>query len=71
MGPDTPNPLFITILRSTGPAPALPLVLTDILAHTKINYNACSVSDGLSATIRFVDKVSDVLVMGSAADVEK
>ena len=42
-------------------------VLADIMGLTKINYNACNYSDGLPVTIRFADKVGDVLVMGSAA----
>lgn len=71
MGPETPNPLFITILRSTGPTPPLRSVLTDILSLTKVNFNSASYSDGLPVTIRFADKVGDVLVMGSAKNAER
>lgn len=66
IGPETPNPLFVTIMRSTGEAPDLRLVLEDIMGLTKINYNACNYSDGLPVTVRFADKVGDVLTMGSA-----
>lgn len=66
IGPETPNPLSITVLRSTGDRPALKSVLADVLALTKINYNACNYSDGLPVTIRFANKVGDVLIMGSA-----
>lgn len=71
IGPETPNPLFITVLRSTGELPNITAVLTDIMGLTKINYNACNYSDGLPVTVRFADKVGDILTMGSAKDSEK
>jgi hypothetical protein len=71
IGPETPNPLLITVLRSTGDLPDIKTVLKDIMGLTKINYNACNYSDGLPVTVRFANKVGDVLTMGSAADSEK
>lgn len=71
IGPETPNPLFITILKHTGDLPDIENVLKDIMGLTKINYNACNYSDGLPVTIRFANKVGDVLTMGSAKDAEK
>jgi hypothetical protein len=71
IGPETPNPLMITILRSTGPAPEIRTVLADVMGLTKINYNACNYSDGLPVTIRFANKVGDVLIMGSAKDADR
>jgi hypothetical protein len=71
IGPETPNPLFITVLKSTGPAPEIKTVLGDIMGLTKINYNACNYSDGLPVTVRFADKVGDILTMGSAKDAER
>jgi hypothetical protein len=71
IGPETPNPIFITVLRSSGAAPAIKQVLEDILALTKINYNACNFGDGLPVTVRFAEKVGDVLVMGAAKGQEK
>jgi hypothetical protein len=71
IGPETPNPLHITILKSTRELPNIIDVLTDILGLTKINYNACNYSDGLPVTIRFANKVGEVLTMGSARDSEK
>lgn len=71
IGPETPNPLFVTVLRSTGKAPKLKTVLTDILGLTKINHNACHYNDGLPVTIRFADRVGDVLITGSAKDHER
>ncbi|MDD9997668.1 MAG: hypothetical protein OXQ89_07980 [Rhodospirillaceae bacterium] len=71
IGPETPNPLFVTVMRSTGDFPRLETVLEDILGLTKINYNACHYNDGLPVTIRFADRVGDVLVMGSPKDHER
>lgn len=71
IGPETPNPLFISLLRSSGEMPKLENVLRDILGLTKINYNACNFNDGLPVTVRFADKVGDVLVMGSAQGHER
>lgn len=71
IGPETPNPIFITVLRSTGDSPEIRTVLRDIMGLTKINYNACNYSDGLPVTIRFANKVGDVLTMGSARDSER
>ena len=71
IGPETPNPLLITITRTTGTLPAIENVLADIMGLTKINYNACNFSDGLPVTVRFADKVGDVLVMGAAQGAER
>lgn len=71
IGPETPNPLLITVLRSTGERPDIRTVLADVMGLTKINYNSCNYNDGLPVTIRFANKVGDVLTMGSARDAEK
>lgn len=71
IGPETPNPLFITILKSSSEMPALRTVLSDIMGPTKINYNACNYNDGSPVTIRFAEKVGDILVMGSAKGAER
>jgi hypothetical protein len=71
IGPETPNPLFISVLRTSNEMPPLEDVLKDILGLTKINYNACNFNDGLPVTVRFADKVGDVLSMGSAKGAEK
>ena len=63
--------LFVTILRTSGELPDIRTVLTDIMGLTKINYNACNYSDGLPVTVRFADKVGDVLAMRSAKDAER
>ncbi|RIJ31041.1 argonaute/piwi family protein [Henriciella algicola] len=66
IGPETPNPLFVTILKSSNDAPEMRTVLQDILGLTKINYNSCNYNDGRPVTIQFADKVGDILIMGSA-----
>ena len=68
IGPETPNPLFITILKSTTGAPPMEVVLKDILGLTKINYNACNYNDGRPVTIQFASKIGDILIMGSAQE---
>lgn len=68
VGPETPNPLFITILRAKYERPALTSVLNDIMGLTKINYNSCNFNDGLPVTVRFAKMVGDILVMGSAKE---
>jgi len=62
---------MVTILRSSGAMPKIRDVLADIMRLTKINYNACHYNDGLPVTVRFADKVGDVLTMGSAKDSER
>jgi hypothetical protein len=71
IGPETPNPLMSTVLRSTGALPSIRTALADIMGLTKINYNACNYSDGLRVTVRFASKVGDVLTMGSAKEVDR
>jgi hypothetical protein len=71
IGPETPNPLFVTVLRSRYEKPKLATVLRDILGLTKINYNSCNFNDGQPVTVRFANMVGDILVMGSAKAVER
>ena len=63
IGPETPNPLFITILRSKNAMPEMKTVLNDIMGLTKINYNSCNFNDGLPVTVRFAKMVGEVLTM--------
>ena len=59
MGPETPNPLQVKILKGEC---ALETVLSDVLGLTKINFNSCLYNDRLPVTIRFADAVGDILV---------
>lgn len=71
IGPETPNPLHITVMRSKYPKPDIRTVLTDIMGLTKINYNSCNFNDGMPVTVRFARMVGDVLTMGSAKGQER
>lgn len=71
IGPETPNPLHVTVMRSKRAKPNVLTVLTDIMALTKINYNSCNFNDGLPVTVRFAQMVGDVLTMGSAKGQER
>lgn len=71
IGPETPNPLHITVMRSKHAKPDIRVVLADIMGLTKINYNSCNFNDGLPVTVRFARMVGDVLTMGSAKGQEK
>ena len=71
IGPETPNPLFITLLRSKRQMPKMDTVLKDIVGLTKINYNSCNYNDSLPVTVRFAKMVGEVLTMGSAKGAEK
>ena len=71
IGPETPNPLHITVMRSKDTQPDILSVLNDIMGLTKINYNSCNFNDGLPVTVRFARMVGDVLTMGSAKGEER
>jgi hypothetical protein len=71
IGPETPNPLFITILRSKETMPPIKQVLEDIMGLTKINYNSCNFNDGLPVTVRFANMVGEVLTMGLAKGADR
>ena len=71
IGPETPNPLFITVLRSKRRLPEIETVLNDIMGLTKINYNSCNFNDGLPVTVRFASMVGEVPTMGSAKGAER
>ncbi len=71
IGPETPNPLLITLLRSKRKMPEMEIVLKDIVGLTKINYNSCNYNDSLPVTVRFAKMVGEVLTMGSAKGSEK
>lgn len=61
LGLETPNPLDIEVIRGK---PNIITVCKDILALTKLNYNACIYGDGLPVTLRFADSIGEVLTAG-------
>jgi len=60
-GKEVPNPLLIDICRGDAD---MQVVLGDILGLTKLNYNACLFGDGLPVTLRFADRVGEILTAG-------
>lgn len=55
---EIPNPLRVQIVRGES---KIFQVLQDILALTKLNYNACIYGDGLPVTLRFSDQIGSIL----------
>ena len=55
---EVPNPIYIDINKGQGD---IEQVLKDIMALTKLNYNACIFADGLPVTLRFADKIGEIL----------
>jgi hypothetical protein len=61
LGKEVPNPLFINVCRGGG---SIEQILKDILALTKLNYNACQYGDGSPVTLKFADAVGEILTAG-------
>jgi hypothetical protein len=57
-GFETPKPVQIDINRGSAD---LMTVMADVLALTKVNYNACDFSSGLPVTLKFADRVGEIL----------
>ena len=55
---EVPNPIFIEINKGQS---EIGQVLRDIMALTKLNYNACIYADGIPVTLRFADKIGEIL----------
>ena len=55
---EVPNPIFIEINKGEA---NIEQVLKDIMALTKLNYNACIYADGIPVTLRFADKIGEIL----------
>jgi hypothetical protein len=60
-GREVPNPILVEICRG---AADLRIVMEDILALTKLNYNACNYADGMPVTLKFADAVGEILTAG-------
>ena len=57
-GREVPNPLSIEVCRGEAD---IEQVMADVLALTKLNYNACIYGDGVPVTLRFADAVGEIL----------
>ena len=60
-GREVPNPLLIDVCRGRAD---IETVLNDIMALTKLNYNACVFADGSPVTLKFADAVGEILTAG-------
>lgn len=60
-GKEVPNPLLVSVCRGKAD---IETVLSDIMALTKMNYNACKFASGLPVTLRFADAVGEILTAG-------
>ena len=57
-GREVPTPLKVKIVFGDT---KLEQVIADILALTKVNFNACIFNDGLPVTLRFADDIGEIL----------
>lgn len=64
-GLEVPNPLSVEISRGKA---NIEQVLADVLALTKLNYNACLFADGTPITLKFANAVGEVLTAGPVPD---
>lgn len=60
-GLEVPRPLEVSITHGTA---SIETVLNDILALTKLNYNACRFADGFPVTLKFANAVGEILTAG-------
>ena len=61
IGQETPNPISVEVVRGDT---NIEIVCKDILALTKLNYNACIFADGFPVTLRFAESIGEVLTAG-------
>lgn len=61
VGREVPNAIVVKICRGEAD---MPVVLSDILGLTKLNYNACRYGDGEPVTLKFADAVGEILTAG-------
>lgn len=66
-GLETPNSLSIEITKGEHD---IKQVCEDVLALTKLNYNACIYGDGMPVTLRFANAIGEVLTSGPVGDIE-
>jgi argonaute-like protein implicated in RNA metabolism and viral defense len=57
-GFETPKPVMIDVNKGEADLKA---VIQDVLALTKVNYNACDYASGLPVTLKFADRVGEIL----------
>ena len=67
LGLETPNPLNIQIIKGETD---IITVCQDILALTKLNYNTCIFGDGMPVTLKFADRIGEILTAGPNENLE-
>jgi len=67
LGLETPNPLLIKIIKGKAD---IETVCRDIMSLTKLNYNACIYGDGFPITLKFANKIREILTAGPDKDLE-
>ena len=60
---EVPKPLLVDVCRGDADIES---VLNDVLALTKLNYNACIYGDGEPVTLKVADAVGEILTAGPA-----
>jgi len=60
-GKEVPLPLAVEVCRGKAD---IEVVVQDIMALTKLNYNACVFADGPPVTLKFADAVGEILTAG-------
>jgi hypothetical protein len=60
-GREVPVPLSVEICKGEED---IEVVLADIMALTKLNYNSCIFADGMPVTLRFAEMVGEILTAG-------
>lgn len=65
-GREVPNPILIDVCRGNID---IEVVLNDIMALTKLNYNACKYGDGIPVTLRFANSIGEILTAGPQEEV--
>jgi hypothetical protein len=65
-GREVPLPLLVDVCKGDAD---IKVVLNDLMALTKLNYNACIFADGQPVTLRFADAIGEILTSGPFKDV--
>ena len=60
-GREVPVPLYVRVCRGEAD---IEVVLDDLMALTKLNYNSATFADGLPVTLRFADVIGEILTAG-------
>jgi hypothetical protein len=61
---EIPNPLYVEVCKGEED---IKVVLQDIMALTKLNYNSCIYADGFPVTLRFADSIGEILTAAPLA----